>query len=723
MSKYGLLLIPPRSLVSLLPPALTSRLPARRRAALVAVSLLATVVAVPALASDPATSDATAVDGSTVRVEWTGISPAGASPDGCDVDPTADTHEFTLAVPDGVTAKAQFLVEYEGGTDQKITVEGPDGTDTADDGGNNTGEFVTVDNAASGVYTISVCPFLADSSQDYTGRAVITAGDAGTATDAPTGGATNDGAVCPAPAAPVFEQSYIDTTRAGGEPIITTHPDGTLLWGSHAGTTHVFGPAAPSPNSAAFFMNYEGQTYQYFSADNGATWEFSPRTPISADAASGVPNTGFSDPEFAIDSAGNVFISEINLANISFSKSSDSGRTWTLQSIAEITASDRQWMEADGEDVLWFVANTFGGGSTSSGEPVTGSTDNRIYKSLDGGVTFSEGQILFGGQASSEVRVDKRDGAFYQLHFAGGMLEMIVVPDARTTSPPDLEFERYTIVEGMDRGSTIGPTFDMDDQGNLYVVWDDLGGGDFELGIYSSYSTDGGKTWAAPTRLDNGEGVAIWPWLAVGDQGNVAWTWLQLNGEAVADDLDDMNPLKGHPAEFAEGTWDVHVAMSQTGLGCATNDTPGFTEVTASTTPVHTGTICNGGTACQAAAIDRRLGDYFANTIAADGSVVIAVSDTMSGGATSLPLVIRQVGGPSMTGAPVPGPGSTPAPAPVTPSATPAPAGPSATPAPATPTTAGAPTSSGGGLPATGGGLAVLAMLALTGSAALRRRA
>src|SRR5688500_13565550 len=113
---------------------------------------------------------------------------------------------------------------------------------------------------------------------------------------------------CPAPEEQLqFEVGYIDETRGGGEPLVETHPDGTLLWGSHAGTTHFFGPAAPDETTAAFIQNYEGQTYQYWSGDNGATWEFSPRTPINAQPLSGLPNSGFSDPDFAIDTAGNVF--------------------------------------------------------------------------------------------------------------------------------------------------------------------------------------------------------------------------------------------------------------------------------------------------------------------------------------------------------------------------------------------------------------------------------
>jgi hypothetical protein len=63
---------------------------------------------------------------------------------------------------------------------------------------------------------------------------------------------------------------------------------------------------------------------------------------------------------------------------------------------------------------------------------------------------------------------------------------------------------------------------------------------------------------------------------------------------------------------------------------------------------VHHGTICNSGTVCQAQAVDRRMGDYFADTVNRDGEVVISVSDTRQGGAVALPLVIRQVSGPTV---------------------------------------------------------------------------
>src|SRR5687768_4583687 len=123
---------------------------------------------------------------------------------------------------------------------------------------------------------------------------------------------------CPAPSKALdFEdQKYIDTTRAGGEPTVEQHPDGTLMYGSHAGTTHFYGPAAADPTTAAFVENYRGQTYYYFSKDHGKTWTYQDRTLPPNNS----PMSGFSDPEYAIDETGQVYVSEINLLNVAVSK-------------------------------------------------------------------------------------------------------------------------------------------------------------------------------------------------------------------------------------------------------------------------------------------------------------------------------------------------------------------------------------------------------------------
>ena len=59
------------------------------------------------------------------------------------------------------------------------------------------------------------------------------------------------------------QMTYVDTDRAGGEPTIMTHPDGTLLYSAHAGTTHFYAPEAVDQDTSAFVENYEGQAYYW----------------------------------------------------------------------------------------------------------------------------------------------------------------------------------------------------------------------------------------------------------------------------------------------------------------------------------------------------------------------------------------------------------------------------------------------------------------------------
>jgi hypothetical protein len=451
--------------------------------------------------------------------------------------------------------------------------------------------------------------------------------------------------------------AYVDETRAGGEPIVATHPNGTLLWGSHAGSTHFFAPAGADPTTLAFVQNYTGQAYFYWSSDKGAHWTFVPRTVPPNNA----PLTGFSDPDFAIDAAGQVYISEINLTNVAMSKSTDGGHSYTLQNYFAETLTDRQWSEADQKDVVYLVGNaSFGGTST---HPV-GNVGHVLYKSKDGGKTFTAGRPdMDGGEGLGDLRVDKSDGTLYEAHWdadgpndqpQAGVLSMAAFRKARQD---DLTPELGTIATGVEMLSH-WPAFDVDADGNLYVVWDESGRGTSgrKAGIYYSYSTDRGHTWAAPLRVDPDERTDIWPWLAVGDTGRVAIAWFGAD-MALPDENAETSGTYG---------WNVYAAQTLDGLGCSpsgvgaaaaatagstSSSPPQFTVVKATPEPFHTGTICQGGTVCQAFAIDRRLGDYFAVEIDGDGHMYAAYSDTRQGGAVSLPALLRQSGGPSFLAA------------------------------------------------------------------------
>jgi hypothetical protein len=260
-----------------------------------------------------------------------------------------------------------------------------------------------------------------------------------------------------------------------------------------------------------------------------------------------------------------------------------------------------------------------------------------LYKSKDGGATWTSPVAdSTGGDGLGDLRVDKHDGTLYEAHYDGKVLSMAAFRMARQddlTHP-----ETNTVATGVDMLSH-WPSFDVDRAGNLYMTWDESGRGAAKraAGVYYAYSKNRGRTWSAPVRVDVDGHTAIWPWLAVGEPGHVAIAWFQAD-----------KALPGADAQ-TPGTygWRVLAAQSLTGTGCPTSAVPGFTVVKAIQQPFHTGTICQGGTVCQAQAIDRRLGDYFSIGIDGTGHMYAVYSDTRQGGAVSLAAFARQTGGPT----------------------------------------------------------------------------
>jgi hypothetical protein len=459
---------------------------------------------------------------------------------------------------------------------------------------------------------------------------LVLLGLAGTALATGPTAATAAPRSCPAPPTLTFAApSYVDKTRAGGEPLVATYPDGRLLYSSHAGTTHFFAPDAANPGTAAFAQNYTGQTYFWTSDDNGASWQFRPRTA----PGSGAPAAGFSDPEIALDSAGNVYFSEINLANVAVSKSSTRGSTFTLQNFGGAVLTDRQWMEADRPDELYFVANGQPGGT---GVPPGIQSGHYISKSTDGGATFTSSVAdRTGGAGVGDIRVDKRDGTVYETHYTGGKLTMAAFRKARSG---DLTATDTNLIA--DKVSMLAhwPAFDLDPSGNLYVTWDESGTPARAAGIYYSRSTDHGRHWATPVRVNTNTHTAIWPWIGVGDNGRVGIAWLEADRTLPQNDAETSG---SYP-------WRIVGAATTTGLGCAGSTTPSFSVTVATPTPIHIGTICQGGTTCQATLTDRRLGDYFSVDIDGTGRMYVGYSDTQVNAGVSLPAFVRQRSGPAM---------------------------------------------------------------------------
>ena len=599
---------------------------------LVLAALLAVAIVPGSLAADQVTVPT--VQGQSTSVTWTGTVLPGANP-GSDCSGaalSADPHIVSILVPAGAYTNVSVLatanVTFSGSADLIITIVRPDGSSVSGDSGSfGAAESASISNPAQGSYQIIVCPFAGVLPQAYSASLTLTAGP-----PAPPPGASSS---CTAPGKPlVFSMpAYVDTTRAGGEPSVVAHPDGTLLYAAHAGTTHFYSLEADDPDSEAFFEKYRGQVHAYYSTDHGATWQFVDRS-LPPDNA---PGSGFSDPDFAIDAAGTVYLSEINLVNVAMSKSTTSGRSYSLQNFFAMDITDRQWSAAGPAGVLFLVGNPDEGGTVPT-DPV-GHEGHTIYRSTDGGRTFSAGVAdQEGGDGLGDIVFDMSAKTLYEAHYGAGTLSVAAFrnaldPVATVALTPELS----TIADGVSMLSH-WPAIDTDAKGNVYATWDESGNGSRAAGVWYSYSTTGGRTWAKPTRVDTDDHTDIWPWIAVGDPGRVAVAW-----------FGNDHALPGNDAESAgdNDPWNVYVAQTQTGLGCTESTSPGFKVTKATPVPFHTGTICMGGTTCQAFLIDRRLGDYFTIDIDTTGALVAAYSDTRQGGAVSLPAFLRQTGGTS----------------------------------------------------------------------------
>jgi hypothetical protein len=599
---------------------------ARRTLVIGLVIGLALAVMVPVVSAQD-TVTAPTVIGQSASVTWTGTTLPGAN-SGSDCSGTAlgaDSHSVEIVVPTGaytqVSIVATASITYSGPVDMIVTIVRPDGsTVSGDDGFVDTDESVALGNPAAGVYRVIACPFLGAVPQAYTGSLTLTAGPP----------AAPSAASCRAPGKPiVFSQpAYVDTSRAGGEPSVVAHPDGTLLYAAHAGTTHFYSLEVDDPDSEAFFEQYRGQVHAWYSSDNGASWHFVDRSLPPEN----LPNSGFSDPDFAIDAAGNVYLSEINLVNVAVSKSTTSGKSYGLQNFFAEDITDRQWSAAGPANVLFLDGNPSEGG-TFPNDPV-GHGDHTIYRSLDGGKTFSNGVSDPGGLG--DIVYDPVRSTLFEANYDGstlaiGAFRQALTADFTTALTPEIS----PIETGVSMLSH-WPAIDVDAKGNLYIVWDESGNGSRPAGIWSSYSTDGGQTWAKSFRVDPDDRTDIWPWIAVGDQGRVAIAWFGNDHALPSDDAEAAGPAD---------PWNVYVAQTTSGLGCSESPVPGYKVSKATPVPFHVGTICMGGTTCQAMLIDRRLGDYFTIDIDTTGSVVLAYSDTRQGGAVSLPAFQRQTGG------------------------------------------------------------------------------
>jgi hypothetical protein len=432
---------------------------------------------------------------------------------------------------------------------------------------------------------------------------------------------------------------FIDRELAGGEPLVLADPNHhTLVYTSHEGTTHLYRPGifAPLP----FGVNYRNQVNIWTSSDDGASWQ---RTGVAGASADPTKSNGFSDPDLTMDEGGRIYNTGINLVSDSIFSSIDGGKTYDKGN-PDCHNGDRPWLAGGKKDEVFLATNT-----------LEGALSHQIFQSTDGGNNCSQTGIP-DAATNPDGSGYTGDGKLY--YSKDRLIEPIQYIDKNgavsgvgvgTWKRGDTQFAAHKIADTTEFGHW--PAIALDKADNVYAVWDDnpvdttqqdACGGNKPLpnNVKLAVSHDFGQTWSAPITVAHTEsGRVFWPWVAAGDAGKVSVIWYQ-SSKVVDLDCEDS---------------DITIGEAQ--ILNALAPSPSVDTVNASGRKIHTGSVCQGGTLCVAENKDRRLGDFFTNSIDHRGCVLIASGDTTQTDpntgqqfAYSLPIFMQQTSGQGLVG-------------------------------------------------------------------------
>jgi hypothetical protein len=296
------------------------------------------------------------------------------------------------------------------------------------------------------------------------------------------------------------------------------------------------------------------------STDGGKTWREVP-LPFSACVAGGAPFNSASDPWGSVGPDGRTYAAAIvsqvnygaasNLFGVVTAESPDEGTTWTnLEDVGGSNGADKESVTADPSTprtayLVW------------QEETRDSNRAEWFSRTTDGGKTWTPQRIIIPGPhnraftVGDQIVIDARTHTLYDV-FDWARLK------ARATVPgqPDVFSFRVAFIRSNNRGSTWTkphviakdesagpngggiiprggrylPAMAIDRRkGILYVVWQDAR---FSDGRYDSIalsrSSDDGKHWSTPVRVDPGARRAFTPAIAINSRGVIGVTYYTL---------------------------------------------------------------------------------------------------------------------------------------------------------------------------------------------------
>ena len=500
-----------------------------------------------------------------------------------------------------------------------------------------------------------------------------------------------------APSAPTFTRHAVDSTLAGGEPLVTAYSNkangADLAYTSHEGTTHLFRDGLISPDTSnicatptvppqstpsGYVCSYTNQVNVWTSTDSGATWQ---RTTVGPNGVGPTSpfGLGFSDPDWTTDEGGWLYNTGIDLANDAVFASSDGGRSFPVGN-NNCHSGDRPWLAGGTAGEVFLATDTTVDANTSlsSGHEifrgvitqVAGQTTLQCYGAggalipSDPSGATGPGINDYGNSSTSRGGTYSAAGKLFYDHNAGAYHGALVDPalfsnkdgssgvgisilpnaDQAFADPSVTQFPQQFEVPGTTGVFAHWPSIGIDANDVVYLVWDttttDANGNldnAIKLSTLDLKNTAAGFT--TPLTITAPGKSVLWPWVAVpttkAGAGNVGVVWYQYDGVTNPD----------------SGSGNVSImAANVFGAGGAGATVLGPVDPVGS--PIHSGGMCQSGTTCVATGQDRRLGDFFTDAVDQNGCLMIASGETSTdpSAATSRPMFLQQTGGTGLTG-------------------------------------------------------------------------
>jgi hypothetical protein len=381
-----------------------------------------------------------------------------------------------------------------------------------------------------------------------------------------------------------------------------SQPAGVTCPGSSGCMNFAAEPMIRAANDGAFYASSEnglsGGTDAWRSTDGGLHY-----TQLDCpNCLSKANNTGFApgggDTDLAVaparNAAGyyNVYVSSLSLANVDVSTSRDGGATWSLNPVTTPeTLDDREWIAADGAAKVCISYHDAPQGITVGCSGDAGTTFAQFSSAIDAVHAYQVANNAIGNLA-----IDSASHVVYQTYSS------ITAPTEVTCAPQfgvplgcdyhgvymavstdgGVTFADYPVYVNPDPTVGYGHQFvnvSVDRAGNVYSVFTD------NHNVFYSVSTDHGRHWTAPARINSGSAkTAIMPWAAAGDAGKLDVVYY---GSSY---YDGTNPPDTYPDS---ASWYVYFAQNLIALSPGSK----FGQVQASPV-VHYGGVCESGIAC-----------------------------------------------------------------------------------------------------------------------------